>query len=123
MELHALDRQGFVAHAHDFVDVAVRGLGPGGDVQAIRGGGFVDDQGMIAHHGEGAGQAGEYALPPVVDLGGLTVHDVPGADDVSAEGLADALVAQADAQDRDLAGETFDGGQRDARFIGGAGTR
>ena len=49
------------------------------------------------------------------------MHDVPGADDASAEGLADALVAQADAEDRDLAGEAFDGGQRDARFVGRAG--
>jgi len=77
---------------------------------------------MIAHHGEGAGQAGEHALPPVVDLGGLAVHDMPSADDVAAEGLADALVAQADAEDRDLAGEAFDGGQRDTRFVGRAGS-
>ena len=40
-----------------------------------------------------------------MDLRGLAVHQVGRLDDLAPEGLADALVAQADAEDGDLAGE------------------
>ena len=51
----------------------------------------------------GVGRPAEYALAVVIDCAGLAVHQVAGADDLAAEGFADGLVAQADAQDRSLA--------------------
>jgi hypothetical protein len=49
----------------------------------------------------GGGDAGEDGLAVVGDLAGLAVHQLGGADDVAAEGRADGLVAEADAEDGD----------------------
>ncbi|MNT61924.1 hypothetical protein D3C72_1995990 [compost metagenome] len=49
------------------------------------------------------------------------MHDLLRAHDVAAEGRADGLVAQADAQDGLLAGICLDQGDRDAGFGGRAG--
>ncbi len=72
---------------------------------------------------KGFGQAGEEALPVVVDLRGLAVHEVGGRDDLAAEGLPDALVAEADPEERDLAGQLPDGVQADAAVLGSARSR
>ena len=61
----------------------------------------LDDQAMVAGRLERVGQAPVDALAVVVDQRGLAVHDPVGADDLRAEGVADALVAEADAQQRD----------------------
>ena len=47
----------------------------------------------------GRGQAGEDSLAVVRDGAGFAVHEVLGADDLAAEGFADGLVAEADAED------------------------
>ena len=52
MELYAFDVAGLVSYAHDFVDVAVFVLCPGGYFQAFRQAGLFDDQGMVAGGGE-----------------------------------------------------------------------
>src|SRR5262245_5038312 len=69
---------------------------------------------MIAGRVEGIGQAGEDARIVVVDGRGLAVHDTRRADHVAAEGGADRLVAEADAEDRDRAREALDQRHRDA---------
>ena len=66
---------------------------------------------------KGFGQPVEEALPVVMDLRGLAVHEVGRSDDVAPEDLADALVAEADAQDRELAGQGADGVQRHAPVL------
>lgn len=48
VELYAFNIEGKVPYAHDFVDVALLVLCPGGYFQAIRQSGLFDDQGMIA---------------------------------------------------------------------------
>jgi hypothetical protein len=69
----------------------------------------LDRQRVVAHHGERIGQAGEHALALVMHGRGLAVHQLLGMHDLAAEGRADALVAEADAEQRDLAGELLDG--------------
>lgn len=44
-----------------------------------------------------------------MDRAGLAVHHLAGANHITAKGLTDGLVAQADAEDRQLAGEVQDG--------------
>jgi hypothetical protein len=58
-----------------------------------------------------------------MDHVGLAVHEPAGAHDPRPEGLADGLMAQADAQQGDPPGEAPHALQRDARIVGRAGTR
>ena len=99
VELHALDGQRLVAHAHDLVLRRSRAVTSrqSGTRRAL------DHQRVVARRLERVRQPGEHALAVVVDRRRLAVHDPRGAHDLAAEGLADGLVAQADAQDRDLA--------------------
>ena len=50
--------------------------------------------------------------PSAVTDGRLPVHESPGGDDLGAEGQRNGLMPEADAQDRDAAGEVPDGGRR-----------
>ena len=106
VELHALDGQRLVAHAHDLVDAAVVVLGPGGDFQAVGQALALDHQRVVAGRGR-TDWAGPANTPwsVVEHRAGLAVHGRPRAHDLAAEGLADALVAEADAENRQLAGE------------------
>jgi hypothetical protein len=49
-------------------------------------------------------------MPPavVLDLAGFAVHQVVGADYMAAEGFADGLMAEADAEDGGFAGHVAD---------------
>jgi len=49
------------------------------------------------------------------------VHDLASTHYIATEGLADALMAKANAEDRQLAGEMANQFQRDARLVGRAG--
>ena len=57
----------------------------------------------------------------VGDGGEFAVHDVVCPDDVAAEVLADALVAEADAHDGEFAFAVFENVEASAGFIGCAG--
>src|SRR5690606_41551313 len=59
--------------------------------------------------------------PPRSTLFPYTTLFRSGADHLATEGLADALVTQADAEDRQLAGKVLECRHRHARFAGGAG--
>ena len=68
------------------------------------------------------GEAGEDAGAAVMDGAELAVHDLVGADDLAAEGLADGLVAEADADERRAGlGGGLDEREADAGVVGGAG--
>src|SRR3990167_2492606 len=123
VELHALQRgevriglRACVAHAHDLAVV-----GPGGDGQAVRQRGALNGQGVVTDHGELLGQTGVDALLVGGDDAGLAVHLFFRTDDAPAHGGADALVAQADAEDGQLASEALERGHADAGFVGRAG--
>ena len=51
------------------------------------------------------------------------MHEMGGRDDPAAEGLPDALVSQADAEDGDLSGQAGDGGQAHPPVLGSSRTR
>lgn len=116
MELDAPDGKGFVADAHDFAFV-----GFGGDFEAVGEGFFFDDERVVAGGGERIGHVLEEVFVVVPDGGRFAVHHAVVDNDVAAEGVADALVAQADAEDGDFAGEVFDDVVGEAGFARGAG--
>ena len=112
MELHAVDGELAVAQAHDF---ALGGFG--GDFERGGEGLALDEQGVVARGFEGIGQAGEDAGAVVQDGRGLSVHEPASADDVAAEDVADALVAEANAEQRGGGAETSDDFVADAGFV------
>ena len=61
---------------------------------------------MIAGGGEGIGHAREKVLAVVLDGGGFAVHHAVIDDDLRAEDMADALVAEADAKERQARAES-----------------
>src|SRR5947209_5074463 len=99
MELDAVERPLAMLQSHDD---AVRRLG--GDGQAVGPARAVDDEGMVARRLERVGQPGEDAAAAVAYGAQLAVHRPGGAHDLAAEDLADDLVAEADAEDRQVAG-------------------
>src|SRR5215467_14584318 len=103
MELHALHGELAVAHAHDLAILAF-----GGHLKALGKTGAFDDQRMIACGGQRVVEPGENAVSTMAYGRELAVHDASGAHDTPSECLADRLVAQANAEDRDLAREALD---------------
>src|SRR5271169_7242713 len=112
MELYAMHGQRLVAHTHDLAVV-----GPCGEFQAVRHRIALNHQRVVARGGERAGQACEYAVAVMVYLRGLAVHQLPGVDDAPSESLAYALVAEAHAENGNLACETLDRLYRDTRLV------
>ena len=103
MELDAFDFVAAVAEAHDD---AVGGFGGDGEVA---GEGFAfDDERMVARGEEGIGQIAENIFAVVMDFAGFAVEELGGADDFAAEGRADGLMTEADAEDGEFAGEPLD---------------
>ena len=76
---------------------------------------------MIAGGGHGRGESAEDGLAVVLDRAGLAVHQVLGADDLSAESGADGLMSEADAEHGNFAGEVADDVDADAGVLRGAG--
>ena len=93
VELDAFDRKPLVSHAHDLALV-----GPGDDFQVLRQCTRLNHQAVIAGGFERVGQPAIDAAAVVMNPRGLAMHDSVGPDDVRAEAVPDALVAQADAQ-------------------------
>src|SRR5438309_811205 len=118
VELHALDWQRAVAHAHD---LAV--LGPRRDLEIARAALALDRERMVPGRVVRRGQAAEHSGAGVVDARDLAVHEGLRMDDAPAERLADGLVAEAHAEDRHAVPEPLDHAERDARFIGRARPR
>ena len=92
-----MNRQRAMLHRHDQPVV-----GFGGDVQAVGEGGTVDDQRVIAGGLEGLWRSLENTLAGVGDHRQLAVHELRRAFDMAAKGLADRLMAEADAEQRHL---------------------
>jgi len=115
MELHALDRQVAMAHAHDdAVRVPGRAHEVGGEV-------LVDDEGVVAGGAEGVREAAEQALAIVMDVVALAVDGRIAATHAPAVRGGDALVPEAHAEHRHEWREAQDGGRGDARLGGRAG--
>src|SRR5207237_27664 len=110
----ALDGVFAVTDAHDDAALRVRG-----DFEHGWHGVRRDRQRMIANRLERVGQAGEDAFAVVRNHRGLAVHDLASGDDLAAEGLADRLMAEADAEQGHAARGGLDEADRDASFRGG----
>ena len=120
MELHAEQREPLVADAHDLA-AAVRRVAPGADLELVGKRVGLDHQAVVAGGGERVFQAFVQVAVVVVDLVGLAVHQPAGADDLRPERLADRLVPQAHAQQRNLPGKALDARHGNAGLVGRAG--
>jgi hypothetical protein len=72
---------------------------------------------MVACGLERIRQAGEYAFAGMVDHRGLAVHQLPGTHDFPAVSLADALMAQAHAQNGKLTAQFLYRFHRHSRLV------
>ena len=79
------------------------------------------DQRMIARRLERARQGVEDGLALMQNVGDLAVDGLRRAHDLAAKGLADGLMAEADAEDRDFRAGLADQVEADARLVRGAG--
>src|SRR5204863_5469772 len=96
VELLAGHRMAHVLDGHELPVIRGRGDAEvGGQTRA------GDDERVVARRQEGGWESREQATAVVLDPRRLTVHRSPGADDAGAVRRADALMTQADAQDRD----------------------
>lgn len=82
--------------------------GFGGDIEAVREGLALDDERVVADGVERAGDIGKELLLVVEDGRCFAVHHAIVHHDTGAEGMADALVSQADAQQGDSSAEGAD---------------
>jgi geranylgeranyl diphosphate synthase type I len=112
VELDALDVELAVAQPHD---EPVRGLG--GDAQDIGDGRPIDDERVIARRVERDGEPLEHALLAVIDGGRLAVHEHRRTHHVAPVQLTDALVSEADAEDRTQPRERLDGRGGESRVV------
>src|SRR5579885_201976 len=112
MELHALDAKRAMAEAHDLVFRCASA-----DFEAFGHRIPFDDQRMVAHRVERTWNRFEDGLAVVEDRRGLAMHQARCADDPSAKRFADALMAEADAEDRQLRRKLTQDRHRDAGFF------
>jgi len=118
MELHAFEGQLAVAQAHD------EGVGLGGDFEFAGQSFFLHDQGMVARGYEVLRQFAKNGLAIVMDAAGFAVHQRRGAHYLATEGVANRLMAEADAENWYLSGELADDVDANAgilRFAGAGG--
>ena len=103
MELDAVDRKFAMAQAHDFML-----LGPRGDFENRGKCLPLHKERMVAGGLEGRRNPGEDAGAVVMNRRGLPVHEAARAHDVAAIHVADALVAEAHAEQWDRRSEAAD---------------
>ena len=103
VELHTPDRQFLVPQAHDFTLLRL-----GGDLQTVRQRLAFDNERMVARGDVGRGDVFEQVIAVVCHGGRFAVHHPVVHHDFAAEGVADALVSETDAHDRQLAAEVYD---------------
>src|SRR5262245_29230103 len=118
VELHAFDGEPPVPEPHD---LAV--LRPGRDLEIGGEALLEDDERVIARGLEAGREPGEDAAPVVRDPRRLAMHLRLGARHRAAEGLSDALMAEAHAEDGSGRAQALDQRQRDAGLGGMPGPR
>ena len=118
VELHAFNRERLVTNAHD---VAVGSTGGHFEIRRERR--FVDDQAVVTREDVLLADGAEEPLAVQVDFFGDAVLDKLGLHNLRAEGITDGLVAEAHAENRELARKVLDGFHGDTRIFGAARTR
>ena len=114
MKLDAVQGPGLVADAHDLPFGRPRGDFEVRVLKRLA----PNDEAVIAGGVERVRQAGEDPSAVVVDGGHLAVHDPGIADHLAAERMADALMAEADAERRHGRGKAAENVIRHAGLIG-----
>src|SRR3982074_3556112 len=102
MELHAVNGQRPMGEAHHQAVGSFRR-----HLEVARHRVAVDHERMVARRPERAVDAAKDALAAMADLGQLAMHRQGRAHDVTPESLADRLMAETDAEDRNGAGGLF----------------
>lgn len=97
MKLDAVNGFGFVGEAHD--EAVLRF---GGDFEFGGQRRAVYDEGVIARRLKRGGEVFENALALVMNVGYFSVERFGRTDDFAAEGLTQSLMAEADAEQRDV---------------------
>lgn len=98
MELDSFDRESRMPHPHDRPVRSGRGdLEGSGDTCR------VDHQRVVASDGQRAWQSVEYTTAVVTDLGGLSVHQLRCADNLSAKDVTNCLMTKAYTEHRHAA--------------------
>src|SRR5678816_2146064 len=110
-------REVAMANPHDLVLPGLRR-----DLETGRQRVALDEQRVVAGGLERVRQVAVEAPRVVKDRRELAVHHAIGAHDVPTERLSDRLVAEADPEDRNLAGEPADDVYRDPGLVGRAGS-
>ncbi len=96
MELDTFDRELAVTKTHDDGStVAIDSTGA--DLELFRERFLGNNQGMIASGGHWGGDAAENGAAIVIDLAGLSVHEIGGTNNITTESGADGLVSETDA--------------------------
>ena len=117
VKLHPFHIQGLMTDPHQLTLIRMgRGL------KAIRQGGFLNHQGMIAHPGKGIIQSEEHPAIIVMHGTGFTVHHSARPDHLAAECLADGLMTETDPEDRDFTAEILNSLNRDPGLLRRTGT-
>ena len=117
MELHAVHRIAAVVHPHD------QGVGRFRcHFKILREVFAIDDERVIARRPERPVDAVEDTCAGLPDFGELAVHRNRRPDHAAAKSLADGLVAEADAKDRNVRGGALDQIEADAGLVGRAWT-
>ena len=98
MELDSEDRPSPVGDCHDHAVARLRV-----DGQLARDGGAIDGQRVVSRRTHRRRTSDEQPLPAVQDLADFSVHRHARPPDVRAERFADRLMAQADAEERNVA--------------------
>src|SRR5262249_42148952 len=94
VELDALQGESLVSYSHDLALI-----GPGDNVQFVRQRAGLDDQAVITRRLERVGQPAIDSTAVMVYPRSLAVHDPVGSNDLGAQGVSDALVAQANTEE------------------------
>jgi len=102
MKLNAFDRKNAVTETHDQAFRRCRG-----DLEAVGKCFPFDDERVVTRCPESVRQVGENSLSVVADLDRFSVYGFGGTDDATTEYLADRLMTEADAENRDAFREVF----------------
>src|SRR3984885_8447644 len=116
MKLHAVHRQLGVCQAHDDAGIGIRCHG-----EVARQAFALDHERVIARRLERRVDAAKNAAAVMADFRQLAVDECRRAHHLAAEGVADRLVAEADAEDRDCRSGARDQIETDAGLFGRAG--
>lgn len=117
VKLDAPDGEFFVGEPHDLALFSL-----GGNFETIRQARTLDKKRVVARGLHRIGQAFENIGVAVLHGAGLAMHETISANDLASEVLPNALMPEADAEERLLSGKGLDHGEADACLVGRTGT-